>query len=318
MTGRCNQPACGAAWGETCQDGNLRLEECPHWNQGASDEPLDAAATPTHDDSERVPWSGNSLGQLDEGLLFGGDTTLVGVLGSHDAGKTTLLLATYLSCLAGHLVAGAQFAGSRTLGAWEALAAWVRFEHPLQMLTFPPHTPRGPHRIPGLLHFALRERNRTPRHVLLADAPGEWFTNWAVNEHADNAEGARWVVERADAFLVLADSVRLSGEERGSARSQVRQLIERLAAHRRGRPVALVWAKADQTVPEPISDAVRRALHEFIPGAPEFTVTHKDPQGMCEPLNRLLFSAWSAPVARSLAVPVVHHDPFLAFRGTAA
>ncbi len=42
--------------------------------------------------------------------------------------------------------------------------------------------------------------------VLLTDAPGRWFSQWALYEEAPAAEGARWIARNADAFLVFADS----------------------------------------------------------------------------------------------------------------
>lgn len=235
------------------------------------------------------------------------------MLGAHDAGKTTLLVGTWLELLKGRKLAGATFAGSRTLGAWEGLAAWTRFDDAARAPSFPPHTERGTGRAPGMLHLALCHGDAL-RDVLLADAPGEWFTAWSEREDAASTAGARWVVEHADVFLVVADSDRLSGEKRGEARHATRQLIERLRNHVGERPVVLVWTKADKTVPEGIRGAIRRALAE-LPQNCEASATVDQPATLAAAVEVAIERAWLPPRAPRFEAPVVRQDPFAAFRG---
>jgi hypothetical protein len=240
------------------------------------------------------------------------------VLGAHDAGKTTLLTANYLQLLRGRRLADAAFAGSRTLGAWESLSAWMRFEDAARTPSFPPHTPRGTSRVPGLLHIALRGPRDEVRDVLLTDAPGEWFTRWAIQEDALEAEGARWVVRHADAFLVLADCARLCGAERGQARAEIRQLLERLGNHGKERPAVLVWSKADQKPADGIRGAIRRALRESLPYASEIETSTERPHELAEALEAALRPAWTPPHAQGVVEPILRHQPFAAFRGARA
>lgn len=267
-------------------------------------------------DALRVPWSGSAIGLADlANLAPRGRAILIGVLGAHDAGKTTLLTGNYLQLLKGRKLLDAQFSGSRTLGAWESLAAWMRFDDAARSPSFPPHTPRGTERVPGLLHLALRNSNNEFRDVLLTDAPGEWFTRWAVREDSPEAEGARWIVQHADAFLVLADSQRLCGEKRGTARKNIRQLLERLGNHVVNRPTLLVWAKNDYSPPKNIVNAIRHTLEAQIPHAIEINTSIGRPDSLINVLEEILRSTWRPPKAHPITSPILQNIPFAAFRG---
>lgn len=319
MKKKCSNPNCFVHEGESCVIGNMHHTDCEHYGADVSQEK--AAGTDRQEVGARVPWSGSTLGLSDLIMLAPrARSVVVGVVGAHDAGKTTLLLGNYFNCLRGGMIAGAGFSGSWTLGAWESLAAWSRFDDAAQKPQFPPHTPRGASRSPGLLHLALRRQDKSLRDVLLTDAPGEWFTSWSVNESAHDAEGARWTVEHADVFLVIADCERLSGPERGGARNDLRQLIERLGSHVDGRPVVLVWTKTDKSSLEELSsgirDAIQRALKECIPYALEMSTTVHKPISLTEALSAVLDLAWQAGRGRPLYEPVLNHQPFSAFRGS--
>lgn len=321
MTKRCSNPNCYVHEGESCVDGHLGyLTECEHYRSGVADKKIKEDQTTPIVSGARVPWSGSTLGLADLiTLLPRARSILVGVLGAHDAGKTTLLLGNYLNCLRGSAIAEGEFCGSWTLGAWEALAAWSRFDDAARKPHFPPHTPRGTSRAPGLLHLALRRKDQSFRDVLLSDAPGEWFTRWAINENAPDAEGARWTVEHSDTFLVIADCDRLSGPERGSARTDLRQLLERLSGYVGTRPVVLVWTKTDKKplaeLTPGIRDSIQRALREAIPHAIEMTTTVSHPESLTDVVSSAVNSVWESDRCRPLLEPVLHHQPFSAFRG---
>jgi hypothetical protein len=316
MKGSCSNAHCFVHDGEACALGHLRYSECPSCS--AAEFKPEAVASPP-ETSARVPWSGSALGLEDlSNLVPRGRSILVGMLGAHDAGKTTLLVGNYLQLLRGRTLAEARFAGSRTLGAWESLAAWTRFDDAARPPSFPPHTPRGTSRVPGLLHLALRGAQDEFRDVLLTDAPGEWFTRWSIQEDAPDADGARWVVRHADAFLVLADSARLSGSTRGQARNEVRQLLERLGNHVGSRPTVLVWSKADHKPSEGIREALRRTLTEHIPHAMQVESSTESRETLATALEATLRETWNPPRASPVLEPVLQHQPFAAFRGTRA
>lgn len=317
MNGRCSNPNCYVHDGESCAMGERGFAECSSWLSGVHEgAPSDLPYSPS---AARVPWSGSALGLSDiANLVPRGRSIVIGVLGAHDAGKTTLLTANYLQLLQGKALAGARFAGSHSLGAWESLAAWTRFEDAARLPSFPPHTPRGTGRVPGLLHLALRGVHEELRDVLLADAPGEWFTRWSMQEAAPDAEGARWVSQHADAFLVVADCQRLGGPGRGAARNDLRALIERIGNHVAQRPTALIWAKDEFDVNEPIRAAIRSALKDRIPHAVEVSTSTTRPESMVAALESVLIPSWLPRTAAAVSEPVVQYQPFAAFRGSYA
>lgn len=313
MTRRCSNSKCYYDDGSSCPEGKLDVADCPFWNAGVSEDestpsPIEVAA--------RVPWTGSALGTTDLGLLVPrARTIVVGVMGAHDTGKTTLLTAAYLQTLNGQQLASARFAGSRSLGAWESLAAWMRFEDGARPASFPPHTPHGTSRVPGLLHLALRKPNEDFRDILFTDAPGEWFSHWAMNENAPEAAGARWIAQHATAFLLFADCDRLSGKDKGPARNAIRNLIERLGNHVHGRPTMLIWAKADKQPSEKIRQTIREALEHHIPHATQANTTIEDPSTITMALGSVIDASWLPPRGQRIRPPVLQHEPFNAFRG---
>jgi hypothetical protein len=201
---------------------------------------------------------------MDLAFLTGrSEPKLVGLVGPHNAGKTTLLGLFYQQVGRSGRAGDSRFAGSYSIEGWEAIAHALRWEGAVPR--FPPHTSTGAGRRPGLLHFALRDERGELSDVLFADSPGEWFQRWAVEPAAPDAEGARWLIERASSLLIAADCEALSGPDRGQARSDTIGLLRRVATERRGRPVALVWTKADKAVPEAIRTAVTQAATLVMP-----------------------------------------------------
>ncbi len=258
---KCPYKGCNAP--ETnCHRGEASLSECTFWKKGASPED-DSGAVP-HADGVRLPWSGAALGTMDLAFLTGrSEPKLVGLVGPHNAGKTTLLGLFYQQVGRSGRAGGSRFAGSYSLDGWEAIAHALRWEG--NVPRFPPHTSSGAGRRPGLLHFALRDALGRLSDVLFADSPGEWFQRWAVDPAAPDAEGARWLIERASSLLVAADCEALSGPGRGQARSDMIALLRRVATERGDRPVALVWTKADKAVPVAIRTAVTQAAALVMP-----------------------------------------------------
>jgi hypothetical protein len=109
--------------------------------------------------------------------------------------------------------------------------------------------------------------------LLAADAPGEWFTEWATNRQAQQAEGVRWLADCSDVFLVIADSQALAGPLRGQARKGLIDLLRRLGAERRGRPVALVWTKCDVPISAEMQAAIKEAANRALVSFAEFHVS---------------------------------------------
>ena len=289
---QCPVDACFAPE-TTCAVGHLNLNECPSWRSSTEQ---NQAVAPSNDELV-LAWSGNALGLTDVGFVAGRTRpTIVGIIGAENAGKTTLLTAWYL--LVGRGVGTSErhrFAGSFTLRGWETVARAMQWAPGLPP-KFPAHTSSRGGRGQGLLHLAFRENGQQLRDYLFTDAPGMWFQRWALNENAADAAGARWILENADIFLVVADRAALSGEDRGSARAALQLLVRRIAATREGRSVILVWAKSDIQIPPEIEKAVREAVYSQIPDTEEFNVSirsqdenhHGQGVGLTTLLNRVL------------------------------
>jgi hypothetical protein len=145
------------------------------------------------------------------------------------------------------------------------------------------------------LHLALRETSGLLSDVLFTDAPGEWFTRWASNSESPDTEGARWVADHSDVFLVFVDSARFNTTTKlGAARSAYYSLIERVGGVAGRRPVLMVRSKSDVE----ISKARAESMVELAAGAIEAALA---PGRFCE--------------VHDLFPRVAPGDPFLCFRG---
>jgi hypothetical protein len=322
MDNKCPSPNCWVPEPEMfCNLGETDLSKCPNWRKRAKD-----AVRPVSTITENLlPWTGNSFGTVDlEFIAARSNPTLIGVVGAHNAGKTTLLAVIYLLLARGHRLDNRIFAGSYTLGGWEHLAHWLRWQ-PSSAPAFPPHTPRTAGRVPGLLHIALRDEERLLQDLLLTDAPGEWFERWAVDRNASDGEGARWINRFSNSFMFLIDCDALSspGPGRGTAELQTGLMLERLGEDLEHRKVAVVWAKSDKQVPvgarQRLTAKFARYLHEY----KEFEITvqqhpRHDDDGyrvFIDIMSWLIHKERPEPPS-SLLLEITHPDDyFLAFRG---
>ena len=265
----CPNSHCFAAQGAGCAQGHMSLTNCPTW-MGTVPDTADVA---TQGDDIALPWSGEAMGVYDLSFVSGRAKPItVGIVGPESAGKTTILSAWYLLLSRGALTtADQQFGCSYTLNGWEAVASSLRWE-PGHKPSFPPHTSSRGARAKGLLHLGIRRGGGLLKDYVFADAPGEWFSKWAVDADADDAEGARWISQHSDVCMIVADRQALSGPKMGSARSAFQILAKRVAVERRGRPTALVWTKADVPVDPAMEAAIRLAVAKEISDVVEFSV----------------------------------------------
>jgi hypothetical protein len=128
--------------------------------------------------------------------------------------------------------------------------------------------------VPGLLHLALRDSSGRIHDLLFTDAPGEWFTEWSTNKVNDRAEGARWIHQRANAFLVFADAARMGGENRGPAREEVNRMLQRLGDGLDKRPLAIAWSKADLPISDNMKEQIKREAMRISPDFTSFEISH--------------------------------------------
>ncbi len=267
---RCLHPNCFADDNTTCTLGHIQLDMCPEWKRSSEGK----VATPTDSDLMLLPWSGLAMGESDLNFISGKVKPItIGIVGPESAGKTTILGALYLLLGRGALTTDASsFSNSYTLAGWEAVATSLRWK-PGQLPSFPPHTPSGAARAPGMLHLGFRREDGTLRDLLFADAPGEWFQKWAINEQVADAEGARWIARHADVTLLIADRQALAGPKMGTARNDFQVLAKRAMTEARGRPLALVWTKGDVDVALAMEAQIRKAVASDSSSVPEFTVS---------------------------------------------
>ncbi|WP_140919636.1 TRAFAC clade GTPase domain-containing protein [Limnobaculum xujianqingii] len=312
----CSRTTCFAP-DSTCDLGHLDHTCCSAWRKETGAEAKRGESTGS---DLLLPWSGSALGLTDLGFVVGCQKPLlVGIIGPQNAGKTTLLAAWYLLLCRGLARAGMrQFSGSYSLAGWEAVASALRWS-PGQPPNFPPHTTSRGGRSPGLLHLGFRDLAGKGCSYLFADAPGEWFQKWAVNREAVDGEGARWVAEHADVFLLIADRGALSGVNMGSARNSFQLLAHRLSVEAGNRPVALVWTKSDISIASEMEAMVRKTVLDLMPNTPEFSVSVRaDSEGDSSDLNVLQdLLDWTLDVRRNLiCLPAVQSsvpDPLFMF-----
>jgi hypothetical protein len=314
----CNKTFCFAGEGLECDEG-LLLSRCPHFRARETVQGEVNAATL----GTRFSWTGDALGLVDISRIAArGRMATLALIGPSDAGKTSFLTTLYLRLLNGNALGGLRFAGSLTLGGWEALAAKMRWSG-TEPPGFPSHTPRGAARAPGLLHLSFRTSMGHLMDILLADAPGEWFERWAVDRNDPQAEGARWLEQHADAALVFLDSERLSKPtERGKARTQALQLLSRVAATYRSRPWQALWSKHDCLGLEnnPAVKAVEDQLLRLGMSKTFETVSANagaEARGVLEATSWLINRAHSGVHAEPSTPKVATTNPLLAFRGRA-
>jgi hypothetical protein len=335
---RCTLSTCIEPQEIGCNRGFEFLEDCPHWKEGNVRHPSDTANpessvpetkidSPSDGRLLHLPWTGNSLGTGDiEVVTACNRTTLIGVVGPYNSGKTSLLTLIYLLVQHGEQASCAKFAGSWSLIGWENLAAKFRWGKGEGGPKFPPHTSRGAGRKPGLLHLAFRDQLGDRNDFLLTDPPGEWFSSWAQNASAEGAEGARWINARADRFVFLVDREALAAKERGKERDNLRDLARRLSNGLCDRPVAVVWTKSDVAVPATIEEDLRHCFSTEFPNHAEFRTRMRfgdeKRSEVEEPCLRLMEWAF-APAQRSRRsfIPTPVHDSsdlFMAYRGQGA
>ncbi len=312
---RCSNSKCFVHDGEQCCMGEMNHQECSSWGDEEQARSTDKK-TSEKDVASRVSWSSSSLGSADlTNIYHQAPSILIGLLGAHNTGKTTFLAANYLQLISDNHYSSGGFCSSYTLGAWESISSWARINNEKQLPSYPPHTPRGAERNPGILHIGLKSDEDKVKNIFLTDAPGEWFTRWAIDSSSTEAEGAKWTAEHSDAFLIFADCEKLCGEDRSTARRELRTIIERLGEVVGNKPTILIWAKSEHQPQEGIKKVIQRALADNVPHAVELEVTVKEPTTFTNALDALLVAAWHPQKCKKIVEPVIHQSPFYAFRG---
>lgn len=245
MTGlKCSNPECQVATTGKCLEG-LPPEECTHCTESsnANKEP-EIIAEELNDSSEIKVQSGDILNIKEAtNVLHSNQTTVISLLGSVGAGKTTFSISLYNAFL--HCPFDKwNFCGSLTLPAFEMRSHPSRMEceNPV------PETNRTPYSDGlGFLHITVQNKeDYRKNHILISDRTGEFYR--AVANSAEKCEGI-YDLSRADYTLYLVDGEKLANEKmRHGEKSEVLMLLATLihekvigAQHR----IGLVLTKYD-------------------------------------------------------------------------
>jgi hypothetical protein len=306
--------------GETCNDGHLDVNKCSNFrgHQKTRTRTVDDKA---EGDGFHFPWSGNSLGLNDFSFISGRSRPrIIGVIGPQNAGKTTILTVLYLLLSRGNISEDHKFAGSYSFGGWENLAHYLRWNGSIPP-TFPPHTSSADNGRPGLLHLSFHRKNHL-LDLVLTDAPGEWFSRWALDKNHKDGGGAKWTAANSDALILVVDCESLAGPNRGQARESSLRIAERLRSEIADAPVLVVWAKSDVPVKDSIKKPLESDLTKLFPDHQSLSVSAKregDSNQITESAFRDLWR-WiltSRPFSGkgTLSLKARSDDLFLMFRG---
>lgn len=286
MRKKCSQGDCPAPKGLCAEHASPEHAKCEHW-LGNENSQIDAEKKKNHKKAESLPWTGEPFLPADIEIVSQRSLPLIiGMIGGADAGKTSYLGMLYTLLSNGKKIPKWSFGGSYTLAAWETLSKYLKIKSGGNV-EFSPPTPSNPD-FYSLYHLFLK-KDKLCRDILFADSSGEVFSLWSENTQDPNAENARWIYEKSSAFIFMVDSVALA-ERRGAAKTEIVQMAEQLAANLKGRPVAIVWSKADKidNIRDKLKEALKEDLFQVFDNSKEFHVSNfskTDPDTLCHENN---------------------------------
>lgn len=318
MAGKCSKEGCYPEI--RCKLGESQKKNCENWENNEKDDVNNTEGIPNEENSYLLTWSGNSMGLDDVSMLSErSEPILVGSIGPENSGKTTFLGLLYLLLTNGNSLEDWGFSHSYSLLGWEYIANYLRYQADNNP-EFPPHTTSFEGRKVGLLHLGLKNDN-VLNDLLLTDVPGEWFTNWAIDVKGGNVGNAPWIHEKSQGFYFLIDCEGLKNKP-GKYRNNTLSLIHRFSNSLRGRPVAVLWSKADvlEDVKKPIENVIRNELENF-QNYKEFRVSVYKDEGfhemILESLGWLLQNILNPKSVDQIEIPTMDsRDLFIFFRGS--
>lgn len=121
------------------------------------------------------------------------------------------------------------------------------------------------------MHLLLKDKYGNYKDVILTDAPGEWFTDWARDADNHASIGAKWVDEVSDAFILIADRAAFKSNL-GKERHSLMRLIERLKNTHNNRPTCLAWTKCDCELDEEIKENLSLKVINQLPNVKTYSL----------------------------------------------
>ena len=323
MRKKCNKSNCTAPRGLCLEDASNEFQKCEHW---LGNDNSDNIAIKNDQEnklaSKRLPWTGEPFQPDDIHLVSQRSSPLIiGIIGGSDAGKTSYLGMLYTLLFNGKKFKQWSFAGSHTLAAWETLSQYLKIK-PNGETEFAPPTPSNPDYY-SLYHLALKKETLF-KDILFADSSGEVFKTWSEDINDPSAENAKWIYNKASAFIFMVDSIALI-EKRGLAKKEIVNMARQIAANLNNRPIAVVWSKADriQDIRDNIKSAVTKELTEIFDGAKHFQVSNyskSDPDTLCHKNNmqvtEYLLEKMNGTDRIMLEPHSNHNDLFFKYKGS--
>lgn len=286
MNASCKNPKCLLAETKHCYLNHDPVHDCPDYVK--ENEEKKVRVKKTAGSGTMTLWSGEYFRPEDIGKISKRSTPgIIGIVGTAGAGKTSYLGMVYTLMLNGRFITDYRFAGSFTLTAWEQLAYGLRFHK--GKVIYPEATPSNPD-FYSIYHLSLATKNTSKRELFLADASGEVFSEWSKNKHHENAGSARWIHSNANGFVLFIDCAALV-KDRAEAKENILDIAQQLKQDLNGRPVAIVWSKADEieNVRKNIRDSLQEELKQLFPGnTEEFQISNHtldDPDPNCHENN---------------------------------
>jgi hypothetical protein len=316
----CANRECRIAQGGKCIEGHDDLAGCPFYGrepEEIDDEKIDNSQDAVEGfDGVHLP---DSL-PLDSGgadkVLTMLPSRMIGVIGVHDSGKTSLISGLFDLFQLGK-VADCTFAGSATLHGFEIICHDARVASERNE----PHSERTKRGEVRFYHIDLRQ-NDAIHSLLIADRSGEEYEE--VADLAANAAGM-FELRRADVITVLVDGRRLaSPSDRADVIGNIPLIIRGMAengAFLRRPNLAVVLTKNDavqasprkERVEQDFRDISERLWDEFSDHFSEFNafVTCASPAdtnvARGAGLNEML-AFWMRPSAQPKAVRLRHQN----------
>ncbi len=184
-------------------------------------------------------------------------TTLVGVLGCPDSGKTAALVSLYL-LLAHNRLEGFRFANSLTVMALDEISRgarrWSEGARPDQMTV---HTEISTERGAGFMHLRVLDQRDRLCDLLVPDLPGEW-SNSLVDE---NRVEQWYFLKSADVLCFFVDGRQLASK-RQSTVHRTKLLIQKAAALVAPRTPPAILVVSHRDAFEPNAAALQQIIEE--------------------------------------------------------
>lgn len=259
--------------GGRCVEGHDDLAKCPYYGR----EPEEVEDEKEDDDQDaadafdgvRLPDARALEKRRADNILAMLPSRMVGVIGVHDSGKTSVIAGLFDLFQMGS-VSNATFAGSSTLHGFEMICHDARVASERDE----PHSERTKRGEVRFYHIDVW-RDGVLRSLLIADRSGEEYEE--VADLAANAT-AMFELRRADVITVLVDGRRLTlSTERADVMGAIPLIIQGMVengAFARKPNLAIVLTKDDSVQASPRKDRVEQDFRAIVDGVRDAFADH--------------------------------------------